>query len=84
MSRGEQIKVYLWRLVFHNTISELENIRLAFLSLTTKAEDNSKQFQWRNVVFCNKTKPLFVGYANAKIFQSFDVILKCRDSAPLI
>ena len=43
---------------FHNTISELENIKR---TLTTKATDDSKQVQCSNIVFCNKTKPLFVG-----------------------
>ena len=48
---------------FHDTISDLPN-DFKFQSvciLTTKATDDSKQFQCSNIVFCNKTKPLFVG-----------------------
>ena len=48
---------------FRDTISGLENIRLMFSSLSRlyKATDDGKQFQCSNIVFCNKTKPSFVG-----------------------
>ena len=52
---------------FHDTISELENIRLMFSSFNPFVpsldyqSDRRQQFQFSNIVFCNKTKLLFVG-----------------------
>ena len=73
----ESISKSIYDDFFHNIISELEDITLMFSSfhpfvcLTIKATDvRLKQFQCSNIVFCNKTKPLFVGlqYVNVKLF----------------
>ena len=51
---------------------QIQNLKFKFqsiCSLTTKATDESKQFQYRNTVFGNKTKPHFVGLLYAKLFK---------------
>ena len=37
-------------------------------TLTTKATDDSRQFQWSNIVFDNKTKHYLRAYINEKLF----------------
>ena len=51
---------------FHDTISELENIRLmlsSFNPLYPHCQSNRQQqtVSGSNIIFCNKSKPLFVG-----------------------
>ena len=51
---------------FHDILSELENIRLMFSSFNPFVPSLSKQQTTANsfsvvTVFCNKTKPLFLG-----------------------
>ena len=57
------VERFLAIFLVHDTVKMTEADVFKFQSictLTTKATDDSKQFQCSNIVFCNKLKPLII------------------------